>query len=77
MNNVFLLLQADATIKSRGFANFFPLDKPQLRKHLNIISTEEFIRLEGGEKGRYPIPPDDKVKVLNAQKHCSKRMKST
>jgi len=70
------LLRADKNKIQRGFGDFYPLDSPGLKKIVPIISTEEFLRREGGSNGQFPIPADSREKVLKAQSYCQNREKS-
>jgi hypothetical protein len=70
------LFQKDSSKRSRGFADFFPLDNASFQNHINIISMEEFLEREGGIDGRFPIPSESKEAVLNGAKFCRKMKKS-
>uniref|UniRef100_A0A7S2HX61 O-fucosyltransferase family protein n=1 Tax=Helicotheca tamesis TaxID=374047 RepID=A0A7S2HX61_9STRA len=71
------LLKSDKSKKQRGFADFFPVHSSSFEKSkLKIITTEEFLRREGGKHGRLPIEDDISEKVLKAQNHCEQRLKS-
>ena len=70
------LFQKDSSKRTRGFADFFPLDKASFKKHINIISMEEFLEREGGIDGRFPIPSESKEAVMNGAKFCRKMKKS-
>eukprot|EP00978_Attheya_sp_CCMP212_P036879 scaffold170273_cov47-Attheya_sp.AAC.3 len=41
-----------------------------------IITTEEFLQREGGEDGLFPMPNENRTKLLNVQDSCQYRMKS-
>lgn len=71
-----LHVQGDKKDQYRGFGDFFPLQTENFQKRLKVISTEEFIRREGGPDGRLPLPEANKTKILNAVKHCQFRAKS-
>mmetsp|Transcript_5154 Transcript_5154/g.7699 ORF Transcript_5154/g.7699 Transcript_5154/m.7699 type:complete len:384 (-) Transcript_5154:958-2109(-) len=71
------LLKADSSKKQRSFADFFPISSSKFEaSHLRIITTEEFLRREGGTHGRLPINEDISEAVLKSQKHCEQRLKS-
>ena len=69
-------LGADKTNAFRGFADFFPLSDSEFKKRVKIITTEEFIELEGGSDGRVPVPAAMLEKVTASASHCEKRAKS-
>jgi hypothetical protein len=62
--------------KERSFSNFFALQNPELLKKVPIITTEEFLRREGGKDGQFPMPNENRTKLLNVQDSCQYRMKS-
>ncbi len=66
-------LSADKKNKQRGLADFFPLGTPEFAQKVKIISTEEFIRREGGPSGRAPIPEGMRENVINSAKLCENR----
>ncbi len=88
-NNVYLL-DVDKSNPNRGFADFYPFNTPEFKKRIPWITTEEFIKREGGEGGRFPIPEmliDKEVvdrsyanitreDVINSSKECERRAKS-
>ena len=37
---------------------------------------EDFVKMEGGEHGRLPIPEESRQNVTNSAPHCDKRKKS-
>ncbi|KAL3920089.1 MAG: hypothetical protein SGILL_003436 [Bacillariaceae sp.] len=69
-------LAADKENKQRGFADFYPLDTPEFAKRVKTITTEEFIKREGGPEGRVPIPAESRENVANSAEFCDKRKKS-
>lgn len=71
-----LFLQADTENKFRGFADFFPLYSQEFKKRVKIISTEEFVKKEGGPGGKAPTPESMRVKILHSMENCDKREKS-
>lgn len=71
------LLTVDSSKKHRGFGDFFALDNPAFRDTLEVISTEEFLKREGGPDGQFPIPDDEtRASLSNIQSHCERRAKS-
>lgn len=70
------LLKADKKKKQRGFGDFYNFKHPQLNKVVKIITTEEFLKREGGKNGQFPIPDELKDNVLKVQNHCERRAKS-
>jgi len=68
------LLWKDTKKKHRNVGDFYPLDK--WRQKLKVISTEEFLRREGGPNGRMPINDTIKERVLAANEVCEFRHKS-
>ena len=69
-------LGADKVNAFRGFADFFPLTDTEFSKRVKIITTEEFIELEGGSDGRVPVPAAMLENVIASASHCDKRAKS-
>mmetsp|Transcript_24180 Transcript_24180/g.59183 ORF Transcript_24180/g.59183 Transcript_24180/m.59183 type:complete len:1126 (-) Transcript_24180:1246-4623(-) len=69
-------LRADTKNIHRGFADFFDLSSPEFAKRLNTISMEDFVKMEGGEHGRLPVPAEMGQNVTNSAEHCDKRKKS-
>ena len=63
--------------KARSFGDFFALQNPELLKKVPIITTEEFLKREGGENGLFPMPNENRTKLLNVQDSCEYRMKGT
>jgi len=60
--------------KSNGFMSFFSLDDDEnFSRYVKMITTEEFIKLEGGTDGRFPLPEVNATKIKNAAKGCVKR----
>jgi hypothetical protein len=45
-------------------------------KHVKVITMEEFLKLEGGHDGQFPIPEEDREDVLRTALECDKRAKS-
>jgi len=71
------LLKADSAKKQRGFGDFFALDHPAFKDKLEIITTEEFLKREGGPDGQFPIPDDEtRESLMKIQGHCERRAKS-
>lgn len=68
------LLWKDTKKKHRNVGEFYPTDK--WRERLDVITTEEFLRREGGPEGRMPIDPAIKERVMAATQVCEFRRKS-
>ena len=43
---------------------------------MNIISTKEFLELEGGPNGQFPIPEESRDYLMKVSTHCERRAKS-
>lgn len=73
------LLKADVKKKQRGFADFFAMDHPNLSATVEVITTEEFLRRESGDKdGMFYLEDADVMeKVHKVKEHCERRAKSS
>lgn len=70
------LMNKDKKEKHKGFGDFFPLHTDAFEKHVKVITMEEFLKLEGGHDGQFPIPEEDREDVLRTALECDKRAKS-
>lgn len=70
------LLKNDPQRVERNFVDFFDMYSRGFRSRVPTITTEEFIRREGGKDGRFTIPPGMKVNVMKSQTKCQHRKKS-
>ena len=69
------LLNKGSGNRHRSFANFYPLQAEGFQERLEVISTEEFLRREGGTDGRFPIPAANRTAVARAAGGCAHRKK--
>ena len=66
-------------VLNNSFTNYnfyFVFEGENIRKHLKIISMEEFIRREGGENGRFPLPPQARKKITRVSNNCVRKKRS-
>jgi len=70
------LLHHDSKNRGRGFADFYHLDDPDFKKIVKTISTEDFLRLEGGKDGRLPVSKEN-APFLENMEFCEKRKNSS
>jgi hypothetical protein len=71
------LLHHDTASRHRGFADFFPIHTASFQSRIKVISFEEFLKREGGETGRLPVPADIRTAVTDAADHCEHRKAAT
>ena len=64
------LLRNDGAKKHRGLDGFFDMDGDDYRKRVKVMSMEQFLLLEGRPYGQFPIPPENKERLLKASKVC-------
>jgi len=70
------LMNKDKEEKHKGFGDFFPLHTKEFDKRVTVITMEEFLEIEGGEDGQFPIPEQSREDVYGSAKECDKRAKS-
>lgn len=70
------LMNKDKEEKHKGFGDFFPLHTEEFDKRVSVITMEEFLEIEGGEDGQFPIPEQLREEVYASSKECDKRAKS-
>lgn len=70
------LLSHDKKEKHKNFGDFFNLQDETFQSRLNVITMSEFLEKEGGDDGRYPIPEENKERILKSSLECDKRAKS-
>mmetsp|Transcript_15036 Transcript_15036/g.33517 ORF Transcript_15036/g.33517 Transcript_15036/m.33517 type:complete len:588 (-) Transcript_15036:533-2296(-) len=70
------LLHHDKNKRGRGFADFYPLDNPGFKQYVTTISTEEYLKREGGKNGRLPMSDVNAPRLTNIKDGCEKRKKS-
>jgi len=70
------LLNKDKANKHRGFGGFFPVEDKFFQDRLEVMSMEDFMETEGYEDGQFPIPPENRTKLLKSSTGCDKRAKS-
>ena len=69
-------MQKDSKEKHKGFGDFFPLHTDAFEKNVKVITMAQFLEIEGGDEGQFPIPEDDRADVLKTADECDKRAKS-
>ena len=55
---------------------FYDLHTLKSNDKLKIISTKEFLELEGGSNGHFPIPTEKKDAIMRSKSSCTKRAKN-
>jgi len=76
MHAMKLMKQKDSKEKHKGFGDFFPLYTEEFHKRVPIITMQQFLNLEGGNDGQFPIPEDARDDILRTAPECDKRAKS-
>ena len=64
------LLRNDASKKGRGLDDFFNMQGESFNLRVDILTFEEFLRLEGVPGGQFPVPVEEMDGLLGVAKGC-------